>query len=104
MTNRHTPPALKSNALAVVRKPSGPHHCERCFGSVHTDHTSSRGASISRAPTITFGSESRSMLVVATTVVLRLLLGLPCPRSGLQRAEIVLQAIQPLLPEPPIFL
>src|SRR6478735_43723 len=104
MTNRHTPPALKSNALVVVRKPSGPHHCERCFGSVHTDHTSSRGALTSRVPTITFGSESRSTLLVAATLLLLLFRGLPLRRFRLQRAEIILQPIEPLLPEPAIFL
>src|SRR5438477_12069006 len=104
MTKRHTPPGLKSNALVVVWKPSGPHHCARCFGSVHTDQTSSRGASSSRVPSITFGSESRSMLFVAATFFLLLLLrGFPCRRIG-QRAEVVLQAIQPLLPEPAILL
>src|SRR5882724_223332 len=105
MTKRQTPPGLKSNALVVVRKPSGPHHCARCFGSVHTDQTSSRGASSSRVPIITFGSESRSMLFIAATFLLLLLLrSFPFQRSGLQRAEVVLQAIQPLLPKPAIFL
>src|SRR6266581_4728060 len=104
MTKRHTPPGLKSNALVVVRKPSGPHHCARCCGSVHTDQTRSRGASSSRVPTITFGSESRSMLFVAATFLLLLFRGLPFRRSGLQRTEVVLQAIQPLLPEPAVFL
>src|SRR5260221_12788712 len=69
MTKRHTPPGLKSNALVVVRKPSGPHHFPRCFGSVHTDQTSSRGASSSREPPITFGSQSRSILFVAAAFV-----------------------------------
>src|SRR5882724_6704785 len=104
MTKRHTPPGLKSNALVVVRKPSGPHHFPRCFGSVHTDQTNSRGASSSRVPTITFGSESRSMLFVAATFLFLLLRGFAFQRSGLQRAEVVLQAIQPLLPKPAIFL
>src|ERR1041385_2762666 len=110
MTKRHTPPGLKSNALVVVRKPSGPHHCARCFGSVHTDQTRSRGALMSRVPTITFGSELRSTLLVAATLLLllvgrllgRLFGGLPFRRFGLQRAEVVLQAIEPLLPEPAI--
>src|SRR5437868_1878267 len=105
MTKRHTPPGLKSNALVVVRKPSGPHHCERCFGSVHTDQTNSRGASTSRVPIITFGSESRSILLVAATLLLLLLFrGFRFRRIGLQRAEIVLQAVEPLLPEPAILL
>src|SRR6185437_45271 len=105
MTKRHTPPGLKSNALVVVRKPSGPHHCARCFGSVHTDHTSSRGASTTRDPTMALTSDSRSMLLLAATFRLRLFsFGFVLRRLRLQRAQIVLQAIQPLLPEPAIFL
>src|SRR3954471_7336789 len=100
MTKRQRPPGLNSNALVVVRKPSGPHHCDRCFGSVHTDQTRSRGASSRRVPTITFGSESRSMILVAATFLLLLLRGLLFWRVRLQCAEVVLQAIQPLLPEP----
>src|SRR3954471_19292134 len=104
MTKRHTPPGLKSNALVVVRKPSGPHHCARCFGSVHTDQTRSRGAATSRVPTITFGSESRSMLLVAATLLLLLLWGFLLRRFRLQRAEVVLQTVEPLLPKPAILL
>src|ERR1700750_1619336 len=100
MTKRQTPPGLKSNALVVVRKPSGPHHCARCLGSVHTDHTRSRGASMMRDPSITFGSDSRAMLFRSATFVLRLFpLALAPRRFGLQRAQIVLQPVQALLPE-----
>src|SRR4051812_41806744 len=105
MTKRQTPPGLKSNALVVVRKPFGPHHCARCFGSAHTDHTSSRGASISRDPSITFGSDSRSMLFLSATRLLQLFgFAVVLRRFGLQSAQIVLEAIEPLFPEPAIFL
>src|SRR5690242_8007820 len=101
MTKRHTPPTLNSNARVVVRKPFGPHHCERCFGSVQTDQTRWRGASSSRVPTITLGSDSRSMLLVASTLLLLLLRWLPCRWFG-QGAEVILQPIEPLLPKPSI--
>src|SRR6478672_12260627 len=98
MTKRQTPPGLNSNALVVVRKPSGPHHCARCFGSVHTDHTRSRGAPITRDPRITFGSDCRSMLFFSATAFLRPVGGtLVLRRLRLQRPEIVFQAVQPLL-------
>src|SRR4051812_47857978 len=105
MTKRQTPPGLKSKALVVVRKPFGPHHCARCLGSVHTDHTSSRRASITRDPSITFGSDSRSMLFLSATFLLQLFpLGFVLRRFRLQRPQIILQPIQSLLPEPTIFL
>src|SRR6187455_1130030 len=105
MTKRHTPPGRMSNALVVVVKPSGPHHCDRCLGSVHAVHTSSRGASNSRMPTIARGSLSRSTLFLAATLaLLGLLRILAFGRLGLQLAEIVLQAVEPLLPKPAIIL
>src|SRR5262245_61006117 len=108
MTKRHTPPGRMSNALVVVVNPSGPHHCDRCLGSVHAVHTSSRGASNSRMPTIARGSLSRSMLLLATTLpLLRFLplLGfLGFGRLGLQLAQIILQAVEPLLPKPAVVL
>src|SRR3954471_23140921 len=101
MTKRQTPPGLKSKALVVVRNPFGPHHSARCLGSVQTDHTSSRGASIRGDPSITFGSDSRSTLLFSVTLLLRLFrLALVLRRLGLQRPQIVLQAVQALLPEP----
>src|SRR4051794_13739900 len=105
MTKRQTPPGLKSKTLVVVRKPSGPYHCARCFGSVHTDHTSSRGASTTRDPRITLGSDSRSMLFFSATAFLRpVRRALVLRRCRLQHAQIVLQAVQPLVPEPAILL
>src|SRR6266571_4682361 len=65
MTKRQTPPGRMSNALVVVVKPFGPHHCARCLGSVQAEKTSSRGASNSRVPMIERGSRSRSRLLVA---------------------------------------
>src|SRR5579864_2280976 len=92
MTKRQTPPARNSWELVVVRNPVGPHHCARCFGSVHACQTRSRGASSTRVPVIAIGS-ARSMLFLALTRAL----------LGLQDLEIIIEAIEPLLPEPAIF-
>src|SRR5262245_40291187 len=101
MTKRHTPPGRISNALVVVVNPSGPRHCDRCLGSVHAIHTSSRGASNSRMPTIARGSLSRSRLLLATTLALLGFLGILRSRwLRLQLAQIILQPIEPLLPKP----
>src|SRR5215472_18029701 len=70
MTNRQTPPGRKSKACVVVRNPFGPHHCTRCFGSVHTEKTSARGAASTRVPTIESGSRSRSILSLVATLLL----------------------------------
>src|SRR6185503_16532067 len=99
MTKRHTPPGRKSKALVVVVKPSGPHHCARCFGSDHMSNTSARGASSTRMPTITAGSGPRSMLSLWATLLLRAGFVL-----GLQLLQVGFQAIQPLVPEPAIAL
>src|SRR6185436_6545670 len=92
MTKRHTPPGRMSKALVVVVKPFGPHHCDRCLGSVHASNTSARGASSSRTAMIAFGSRSRSMLFLAATLRLLSLL-------GLQFLEVDLQPIEALFPE-----
>src|SRR5271169_4267509 len=93
MTKRQTPPARNSNWLVVVVKPSGPHHAARCAGSLKAENASARGASIMRVPTIDRGSRSRSMLFLALTL----------SPSGLQRFEIITEAVKPFLPEPAIF-
>src|SRR5215475_512650 len=100
MTKRHTPPGRKSYACVVVLKPSGPHHCARCFGSVHTENTNVRGASSTRVPIIERGSFSRSMLFLTAMVFLPLVLFL----LRLQHLQITVEAIEPLFPEPSVFL
>src|SRR5438874_330924 len=94
MTKRHTPPGRKSYALVVVEKPSGPHHCARCSGSIHAVHTSSRGASSTRVAMIDRGSCSRSRLFLALTLLL----------LGLHYLQIILQAVEAFLPQPAIAL
>src|SRR4051812_28224247 len=95
MTKRQTPPTGISKALVVVVKPSGPHHCDRCLGSVHTANTRCRGASSSRIAMIAHGSRCKSMLFPAATLLLRLVLRLYFP-------EVVFQPVEALFPEPAI--
>jgi hypothetical protein len=62
-------PGLTSILWIVFEKPFGPHHCAMWIGSVHTCHTSSRGASKPRVMEI-----SRSaVLVTAAFLSFRIL-------------------------------
>src|ERR1700742_2266964 len=105
MTKRQTPPARKSNACVVVVKPFGPHHCARCFGSLHAANTSVRGALSTRVPLIARGSLSRSRLFLSAPF------RLPGPRRlragrrlGLQDTQIVVETVETLLPKTAIIL
>src|SRR6185437_5944484 len=102
MTKRQTPPGRKSKECVVVVKPSGPHHCARCFASVKAANTSSRGASNTRLPMIERGSLARSMLFPAATFLL-LRFGL-VRAARLQRLEIIVEPVEPLLPQAAVFL
>src|SRR5713226_3583638 len=82
------PPGRKSNSQTGLVKPRGPHHCATCFGSVHTLNTSSRGASNTRVST-----NSCSSLAVMLPIAMVFLL-------FLHVAQIVVQAVQTLRPEP----
>src|SRR6202044_2711795 len=97
MTKRQAPPGRNSKRDVVVVKPFGPHHCARCFASVHTENISSRGASNSRMPMIERGSLCRSRLFAAA-----MFLALRFRRLGLQHFQIGVEAIQTLLEEPAI--
>src|SRR5947207_2522424 len=97
MTNRQIPPGRGSNALVVVVKPFGPHHCVRCFTSVQAAKKRWRGASNTRDVMIARGSVSVSMLCLAATPFPP---GLPV--LGLQFTQIIAQAIEPLVPDAPI--
>src|SRR4029077_20128039 len=109
MTKRQTPPGRNSKRDVVVEKPFGPHHCTRCFGSVHSENTSSRGASNSRMPMIERGSLCRSRLFAAAMFfVLLALRGGLCRlglcrlglgRFGLQHFQIGVEAIEAFLEE-----
>src|SRR3982074_3214855 len=71
MTKRQTPSAFTSILWVVVGKTFGPHQCAMWSGSVHTFHTSSRGASKTRAPRISRSPTSAAFLLSAA--MLRLL-------------------------------
>src|SRR5882762_1398002 len=57
--------------LSIVYRLVGPHHSPMCSGSVHTFHTSSRGASKTRVPRISRSPTSAAFLLSAA--MLRLL-------------------------------
>src|SRR4029078_498979 len=109
MTKRQMPPGRKSKACVVVRNPFGPHHCTRCLGSVQTEKTSARGAASTRVPTIERGSRSRSMLFLVARVLLPFTLLVGIERFvvlfvffflRLKDPQIVVEAIEALLPQP----
>src|SRR5580658_11119538 len=95
MTKRHTPPGRNSKCDVVVVNPFGPHHCVRCLGSVNAAKTSSRGASNSRTPTIDRASVSRSRVSFAA-------ISLACRFFGLQRFQVVIEAVEAFVEKPPV--
>src|ERR1700730_17705323 len=62
ITRRHTPPGRTSLSWMVFVKPSGPHHCATCLGSVHASNACTLGASTTRVVTI-----SRSVVLLASS-------------------------------------
>src|ERR1700675_3889171 len=97
MMKRQTPPGRNSKRDVLVVKPFGPHHCARCFASVHAANTSSRGASNSRMPMIERGSLCRSRLLFTA-----MFFTLGFRRFGLQHFQIGIEAIEAFLEEPAI--
>src|SRR5262249_47523028 len=70
-------PAAAGTKIVGMRRGSkavGPHHYARCFGFVHTENTSARGASNAREPMIEHGSWSRLMLFLTAMTFLPLVL------------------------------
>src|ERR1700684_1237197 len=102
MTKRQTPPGRNSKRDVVVVKPFGPHHCARCFASVHAAKTSSRGASNSRMPMIERGSLCRSRLLFTAMFFTLGLRRLGFRRFGLQNFKRGVEAIKTPLEEPAI--
>src|SRR5580700_4215736 len=103
MTKRQTPPGRNSKRDVVVVKPFGPHHCERCLGSVQAANTSSRGASNSRMPMIARGSVSRSRLFFAAMFSVRFL-AFRFRFAGLKFLQVSVEAIEALLKKAAIVL
>src|ERR1043166_4208190 len=87
MMKFHSPPGRTSILRIVFVKPFGPHQWMTWRGSVHIRHTSSRGASNTRVAAI-----SRSLVVAALAAAMLLLL-------FFQFAEVVVEAIEALLPK-----
>src|SRR5579872_6439803 len=92
MWTRMAPPGRASQSQTGVVNPCGPHHCARCFGSVHILNTRARGASITRVSTSSYPTH-----VSRLSAFMLLLL---C----LQLADVVFKAIETLVPQPPVLL
>src|SRR6266404_4305082 len=94
MQKRKAPPGRASILQEGIVKPCGPHQRTRRSGSVHALKTRARGA-----------SKTRSMMSVRSAVVaVGLVLAAMSPSLPLQLAQVVVQAIEALLPETPIVL
>src|SRR5438128_3403304 len=89
MQRRHVPPGRTSISQEIVMKPSGPHQPAACSASVHALNTRRRGASKIRVMTSSRCADATSALALAVIVLL----------ARLQLAEIIVQAIEALLPE-----
>src|ERR1700687_4203233 len=100
MMNRQVPPALTSISCVVTLNPRGPHQWPMCFGSVHALKTSSRGASIRRERTISRSSVFEGFRPVAGLFVAGIFFSL----LSLKLAEIIIQAIEALVPELPVLI
>src|SRR5262245_18328277 len=83
-------------SCVVVRKPFGPHHCSRCRRSVQASNNSSRGASNTRAITI-----SRPELVTTSVAALLAAISL---LLALQPFQVAVQPVEVGLPEAAIAL
>src|SRR6202171_2878014 len=63
---RSLPPTCASNSQTGLVKPSGPHHCAKCCGSVQALNTSARGASNTRV--IVTSRSARGFVWTATVM------------------------------------
>src|SRR6478609_6072173 len=98
MTARQGPPGRSSPSLTGILKPWGALQRFRCPGWVHAANTSGRGAAKTRVR-LSFGLGALfSGLFLAGIGFLLLLL------FGLQFLQVVLEAIETLLPEAPVLL
>src|SRR5215212_161530 len=118
MTNRQAPPGRTSISWIVLVKPFGPHHLTTWCGSVHIRNTRSRGASNSRVavisrPAAPAGSFSPSAMGRSPCVVnwgswrlqsSSVLADFAAPSClfCLNFLQVLVEAVEALLPEPPI--
>src|SRR4051812_3614665 len=91
---RIAPPGRTSSSQTGFVKPCGPHHRARCVGSVHIWKTRVRGASKVRVRT-----SSRAGDVAADSLLAAMFLPFP-----LKFAEVLIEAIETLVPESAIVL
>src|SRR5690606_41371726 len=93
MTKSQTPPSLNSEARGVVVNPSGPHQRDRCFTAVNASNTTSRGASMVRAKTI-----SRSAVADCAALPLGVMAGLLLG-GCLELLDVGVQSVEAVGPE-----
>src|SRR5437660_77335 len=89
MSRRMPPPGRASHSWTRFVKNFGPHHRARCCGSVHARNTSARGASNTRVRTTSRSDDVAGSLLAA---ILPFLL--------LEFLEVLVEAVEALLPEP----
>src|SRR6202790_1004115 len=94
MQLRKAPPGRRSNLHDGRVKPRGPYQWTRCSGSVQALKTRLRGASKMRSISSTRSADSVAALLLASIFLLLLL----------QLAQVIVQAIEALLPETAIVL
>src|SRR5690348_13758341 len=87
---RHFPPGRTSISSATTAKPSGPHHCIACVGSVQAPNTMSRGASTRRVMTSSRSAAATALGLALLAAIFLLLL---------QLAQIVVETVEALPPE-----
>src|SRR5205809_2659037 len=87
------PPGRASNSTSGMPTPFGPHHFCRCSGCVNTSKTRSRGASKTRSMTSSLTGISTALSLAATALLLQL-----------QFLQVLVQTIEPLLPDDAITL
>src|SRR6202790_3583881 len=95
MSMRMSPPGRTSSSQTGLVKPRGPHHCAMCLGSVQALKTRPRGAPKIRARLSSCLTWPAAELLVASAMFLLL---------GLQPTQIVVQAVELLLPRHTIVL
>src|SRR3954451_4342718 len=97
MQKRIAPPGRNSIWGVGNVKPAGPHQCTRCSGLLHVSNTSARGASKTRV----MRSSRVSLLFSGMGLrFLRRVRGRDV--RGLKPAQVVVEAIEALLPEVPV--
>src|SRR5258708_17842861 len=91
MSMRMAPPGRTSTWQTGLVNPRGPHHCSKCFGSIHAFQTSLRGASNVRIRMSScFGDFAAGLFFVLVLI---------CLLPFLQFFEVVVQAVETFIPK-----